>query len=68
MLAGMKALRQYLKKNRISQSEFARQVGVKQPSVWYWLHGTKTPSSENLVRIADATGLTIDELLGRKAA
>lgn len=64
----MKALRRHLKRHGMSQAEFARAMGVSQPTVWYWLNGEKTPTADKLVRIADMTGLTVDELLGRKAA
>ena len=64
----MKALRRHLKRHRMSQAEFARAMGVSQPTVWYWLNGEKTPTADKLVRIADMTGLTVDALLDRKAA
>jgi len=64
----MKPLRKYLKTRRITQAEFARQMGVSQPTVWAWMNGTKTPTADKLVRIADLIGATVDELLGRKAA
>lgn len=64
----MKALRRHLKRHGMSQAEFARAMGVSQPTVWYWLNGEKTPTADKLVRIADMTGLTVDALLDRKAA
>lgn len=64
----MKALKRHLKRKRMTQSEFATLIGVSQPTVTYWLNGSKTPTADKLVRIADLTGLTVDELLGRKAA
>jgi transcriptional regulator with XRE-family HTH domain len=64
----MKALKRHLKRKRMTQSEFAALMGVSQPTVTYWLNGSKTPTSDKLVRIADLTGLTVDELLGRRAA
>ena len=64
----MKTLRQYLKRNGISQVDFAKQVGVSQPTVWAWLHGRKNPSLNHLNKLADLTGLTVDSLLDRRAA
>lgn len=64
----MKRLKTYMRKHRISQSELARRLDVKQPTVWAWINGTKMPTASNLVRIADETGLTVDSLLDRKAA
>ena len=64
----MKPLRQYLKHQRMSQVELARSLNVSQPTVWAWLHGTKRPTPDNLVRLADLTGLTVDDLLERRRA
>ena len=64
----MRSLTKYLKAKRITQVELARRMEVSQPTVWAWLHGRKTPSAENLIKLADLTGLTVDALLDRKAA
>jgi len=64
----MKPLRKYLKAKRMTQAEFARQIGVSQPTVWAWMNGAKTPTADKLVRIADIIGTSVDDLLGRKAA
>ncbi|MBV8045117.1 helix-turn-helix domain-containing protein [Pluralibacter sp.] len=39
-----------------SQQKLADACGVKQPSVWAWLHGKKKVSAENAKRIELATG------------
>ena len=36
-------IRSYLETNNISQSAFARTVGVKQPTVHKWVHGLSLP-------------------------
>jgi transcriptional regulator with XRE-family HTH domain len=64
----MKSLRKHMKKARLSQSELARRVEVSQPTIWAWLNGRKSPTVDNLVRLSNVTGLSVDELLGRKAA
>ncbi len=38
-----------------SQQKLADACGVKQPSVWAWLHGKKKVSAENAMRIEIAT-------------
>ncbi|ELS7774915.1 helix-turn-helix domain-containing protein [Escherichia coli] len=38
-----------------SQQKLAAACGVKQPSVWAWLHGKKRVSAENAKRIEMAT-------------
>ena len=38
-----------------SQQKLAEACGVKQPSVWAWLHGKKKVSAENAKRIELAT-------------
>lgn len=38
-----------------SQQKLAEACGVKQPSVWAWLHGKKKVSAENAKRIEMAT-------------
>ncbi|EPK7525609.1 MULTISPECIES: transcriptional regulator [Klebsiella pneumoniae complex] len=38
-----------------NQQKLAEAVGVKQPSVWRWLHNKKRVSPENVVAIVTAT-------------
>lgn len=63
----MEALRQYLDRQKMSQAQFAEQVGVKQPSVWEWLNGDSNPSIDSLKKISEITGISIDKLLADKA-
>lgn len=42
-----------------SQQKLADACGVKQPSVWAWLHGKKKVSAENAKRIELATEGTV---------
>lgn len=58
----------HMKAKGITQVELARLMAVSQPTVWAWIHGRKTPTPENLIRLADLTGLTVDALLDRKKA
>ena len=67
MLAGMERLKRYLDEEDISQAEFARQMGVSQPTVWEWLNGHSLPSADRLRKLSQLTGISIDELLGSPA-
>jgi transcriptional regulator with XRE-family HTH domain len=62
----MQRLKQYLDQESISQTDFAAQMGVKQPTVWEWLHGHSLPTADRLKRMSTITGLSIDELLSDK--
>lgn len=64
----MERLQQYLTENKLSQAEFARLFGVKQPTVWEWLNGHSSPTAENLQKLSRLTGLSIDELLSHESA
>ena len=64
----MRNLSKHMKARGITQVELARLMGVSQPTVWAWIHGYKTPTRDNLIKLADVTGLTVDSLLDRKAA
>lgn len=63
----MKRLQKYLVDADITQTELARRLGVKQPTVWEWLHNQSSPSAENLQKLSRETGISIDELLSHAA-
>jgi transcriptional regulator with XRE-family HTH domain len=48
-----------------TQKYIALTVGVAMPTVSQWESGIKSPSVENLIRLADLYGVTVDHLLGR---
>lgn len=50
----------------MKQYELAARMGVKQASVCAWECGENYPSAENLMKLADIFGVTVDEVLGRK--
>lgn len=54
---------QQLKSREMNQSEFARKLGVKQGMVSNWIRGARIPDPGSCDRIADALGLSIDEVL-----
>lgn len=49
-------LKSYLRVSKLSQSEFARQLGVTQGAVWQWIEGVQRVSAENAKRIEEITG------------
>ena len=51
---------------KMTQNDFATRLGITGSSVSAYENGTRLPSYEVLVKIADALGVTTDELLGRK--
>jgi len=59
----MEKLRAWLADNGITQSSFAKDLKVSQPTVSDWLTGETTPSTSNLRAIAARTGLSLDDLL-----
>lgn len=48
-------LRDYLKQERISQSEFARRLGVSQGMVWQWLNAKRQIAGEKVLPIEKVT-------------
>lgn len=59
----MERLKRYLEDEDISQAEFARRMGVSQPTVSDWLSGAFMPSTQRLKAMSKLTGISIDELL-----
>jgi DNA-binding transcriptional regulator YdaS (Cro superfamily) len=45
----------YLKRNRVSQAQFARKVGVTPGAVWQWLNDEARISAEKVLPIERAT-------------
>lgn len=63
----MQALRTYLETKKLTQEQFADQMGVKQPTVCDWVNGKMFPSRKRLLKIARITQLSLDELLTNKS-
>lgn len=57
-------LREFLAENSISQSEFARKIGIHQSQVSEWLRGKAKPGYDNLKAMATAFGISADYFLG----
>ena len=51
--------------DKLKQSELAQKLGVTQRKVSYWETGKIEPNLEDLWKIADLFGVSVDELIGR---
>lgn len=49
--------------SHISQKELGAKIGICESSISYYENGTKTPSIENLIKLATALETTPNELL-----
>lgn len=58
-----------IKVNRIAQNytqkQLAQKVGVTHAAISYWENGVNIPNVKDCWLLADALGITIDELVGR---
>ena len=61
-------IRNYRKKNDLTQEAFADQLGVTYQSVSRWENGMTYPDLELLPAISEALSVTVDELLGMPQA
>ena len=50
------------------QEEFANIMGISRPTVSNWEQGKNTPTTEQLIKLAEEFHITIDELLGLKSS
>jgi transcriptional regulator with XRE-family HTH domain len=68
MLRVMERLRTWLTEADKTQAQFAKEMGVSQPTVSDWLNGRISPTAGKLRKISEHTGLSIDDLLAAPAA
>ena len=61
----MTRLRECRENARLSQKYVAISLGVSAPSVANWERGKTNPTHENIVKLADLYGVSVDYLLGR---
>ena len=57
-------LKNFLKENDLTQTKFARTVGIKQSQVSEWLKGKAKPSYDLLKQMSKAFGVSADFWLG----
>ena len=58
-------LKEARQQKKIKLTEIAEIIGVSQPTMSSWEAGRADPSLENLVKLAEIYGVTVDYLLGR---
>lgn len=59
-------IREYRTSIKMTQTDFAIRLGITGASVSAYENGTRLPSYEVLIKIANVLGVSTDELLGRK--
>jgi transcriptional regulator with XRE-family HTH domain len=59
-------LRRIREEKRLSQAELAQKAGFQPSAISHFESGRRSPSFDNLKRLADALAVTIDFLLGRE--
>jgi transcriptional regulator with XRE-family HTH domain len=59
-------LLQYRKENRLSQEELAEKIGVSRQAVSKWERAEASPDTDNLIRLAEVYGVSLDEMLTGK--
>lgn len=56
------SLRSIRKSNKMSQIELAEKSGIKQSTISQYECGSRKPSIKNAKRLADALGISLDEI------
>ncbi len=57
-------LKELRKKANFTQVEVAEKLGISQPAYASWERGSKKPTQENLVKIAQVLNVSVDYLVG----
>ena len=63
-----KTIAKLRRENGISQEKLAEMVGVSRQAVTKWENGKTNPDTENLIRLGEIFGVSVDELCRGKAA
>ena len=53
------------KQNNLSQEELANKLGISREAVSKWERAESSPSTDNLIALADIYGISLDELVGK---
>ena len=61
-----KRLKEIRMRNGLSQQALGSLIGVTKVSICGYENGTRVPTMENLVKLADILNITVDYLLGRE--
>lgn len=57
-------LKESRKQAHLTQVDIAEKLGISQPAYASWERGTKKPTQENLVKIAQVLNVSVDYLVG----
>lgn len=57
------ALREWMARTHTTQKELAKMVGVTSCMPSQWLHGAKEPRMSTMLNLADATGMSVYDLM-----
>jgi transcriptional regulator with XRE-family HTH domain len=57
-------IRDYRLKLKLSTTELAEKIGVKQPNITQMENDQRQPDVDKVVKLARAFGITVDELIG----
>lgn len=61
----MKKLKYFREKANLSQAQLAKSAGIAVNSYQRYEYGEREPKISTVIRMADALGITIDELCGQ---
>lgn len=56
------------KENKLSQEALAEKLGLSRQSISKWERAEASPDTDNLIALAEAYGMSLDELLGNESA
>lgn len=59
-----KSIKTYRERNKLSQAELAKRIGVSQRNVSYYEKGEHIPPADMLKKLANIFNVSVDELLG----
>ncbi|MCM1334952.1 MAG: helix-turn-helix transcriptional regulator [Bacteroides sp.] len=61
-----RGIRHQREKRKLTQTELAERVGIRQATLSEYESGSATPGVKNLIRLADALNCSLDELCERE--
>ena len=59
----MNELKRYFKKSGMSQYRLAQLLGIDRSAVTHWVKGKRKPARAHLAKLAEITGIPIENLL-----
>ena len=68
MLNPVMNIRQLREANDMTQEDLAKKLGVKPPAVSKWERGLAYPRMDNVARMAEIFGVSMDVVMGLKSA